>query len=84
MKMNELMPIEVECHSGYKADEYPKCFYLSDEKYEIVEIIDRWYQGDKNPEWPLADYFKVVTDNNKTFIIKHELTSNTWTLVKQC
>ena len=44
--MTDSIPIEVECHSGYKADEYPKCFYLDDEKFEIKEISDRWYQGD--------------------------------------
>ena len=44
--MTDSIPIEVECHSGYKADEYPKCFYRDDEKFEIKEISDRWYQGD--------------------------------------
>jgi hypothetical protein len=42
--------IKVECHSGYKADEYPTCFYWKDEKFEIREISDRWYQGNRNPE----------------------------------
>jgi len=57
-----LIPIEVECHSGYKADEYPKCFHLNNDRYEIVEIPDRWYQGELDPEWPASNYFKVHTD----------------------
>ncbi|HZK95998.1 MAG TPA: hypothetical protein VFC67_17495 [Prolixibacteraceae bacterium] len=31
-----LIPIKVECHSGYKADEYPVCFYLENVKCEIA------------------------------------------------
>ena len=42
----KLVPIKVECHSGYKADEYPVCFYLEHIKYAIDEISDRWYQAD--------------------------------------
>lgn len=57
----ELIPINVECHSGYKADEYPKCFYWNNEKYDIQEIVDRWYQGERDPEWPVSNYFKVDT-----------------------
>jgi hypothetical protein len=79
--MTDSFPIEVECHSGYKADEYPKCFYWYEKKYEIKEILDRWYQGDLNPEFPPANYFKLLTTNDKQFIIKHEIESDKWYLV---
>jgi hypothetical protein len=36
----ELIPIEVECHSGYKADEYPKCFYWDNNRFEIQQVTD--------------------------------------------
>ena len=76
----ELIPIEVECHSGYKADEYPKCFYRNDDKFDIQEIADRWYQGDANPGWPVSNYFKVITSCGKQFIIKHDLDGDKWYL----
>ena len=79
--MTDSFLIEVECHSGYKADEYPKCFYWYDKKYEIKEISDRWYQGDLNPEFPPANYYKVLTTCDKQFIIKHEIESDRWYLV---
>lgn len=77
----EPIPIKVECHSGYKADEYPKCFYWKDEKFEIKEISDHWYQGDRNPESPVANYFKINTMHNRQYIIKHEVERDNWYLI---
>jgi len=76
-----LLPIKIECHSGYKADEYPVCFYLENVKCEIKEITDRWYQTDPSPGLPVADYFKVRIAGNLEYIIKHELFSDKWFLV---
>lgn len=76
--MVNFIPIIVECHSGYKADEYPKCFYYRDNKYDIIEITDRWYQSDLNPQWPESDYFKVETTSGKQYIIRHVLETNLW------
>jgi hypothetical protein len=80
--MTKLIPIKVECHSGYKANEYPKCFYRNSDKFEIQEITDRWYQGDRNPEYPVSNYFKVDTTCGKQYIIKHDLESDQWYLCK--
>jgi len=78
--MLELIPIKVECHSGYKADEYPKSFNWNNKSFIIHEIADRWYQGDKNPEIPVSDYFKVKTDSGELFIIKHDIGMDQWFL----
>jgi hypothetical protein len=75
-----LIPVKVECHSGYKADEYPVCFYLGEARFGIIEITDRWYQGDTNPEFPAADYFKVLTFDGNQHIIKHEIKPDRWYL----
>ncbi len=82
--MTELIEVKVECHSGYKADEYPICFYRDDQRFEINEIIDRWYQGDSNPQWPVSNYFKVATTCDKGFILKHDLETDKWYLCKIC
>lgn len=79
----ELTPVKVESYSGYKADEFPKCFYLNDAKYEIEEITDRWYQIESsNSGFPPADYFKVTADSGNTFIIKHDLEHEKWFLCR--
>lgn len=80
--MVEFIPIEVESHSGYKADEYPKCFYWNEERIEILEIVDRWYQGETDPEWPAADYFKVRTSGGDNFILKHVPGEDKWYLCR--
>jgi len=78
--MFKLIPIKVECHSGYKADEYPKCLYFDNIKLEVQEVTDRWYQGDRDPEYPVSNYFKVKTTDGDQYIIKHDLESDTWYL----
>ena len=78
--MKDLVQIKVECHSGYKANEYPVRFYWETICFEIVDILDRWYQGDLNPVFPAATYFKVSTVNEKTFILKHEIIKDVWFL----
>lgn len=80
MQRNDLIPVKVECHSGYKADEYPKRFYLDDYQFDVLEILDRWYQGESSPDFPAANYFKIRTQNDKTFILKQEVQSGNWYL----
>jgi hypothetical protein len=77
-----LIPIKVESHSGSKADEYPVCFYWLDVKYEIREISDRWYQAVVDETGPVANYFKVRTAGKQEFILKHEIQSDQWYLVR--
>jgi hypothetical protein len=74
------VPVRVECHSGYKADEYPECFYLKDERHEIRKILDRWYQSGPEAEWAVSDYFKVETAGGGTFLLKHEIEDDRWYL----
>ena len=79
--MNELFPVRVKCHSGYKADEYPKRFTFEKRKIEISEILDRWYQYDTVAGFPEANYFKVLSNEGKQYIIKHETKNDQWFLV---
>jgi hypothetical protein len=76
----KLIPIKVECHSGFKAEEYPKYFTLNNDRFEIHQVMDRWYQGETNPEYPVSNYFKVETTLFEQYIIKHDLESDRWYL----
>lgn len=77
----KLIPVEVQCHSGYKADEYPTSFYWMNIRYDIQEIADRWYQARTTPEAPVANYFKVRTASKTVYILKHDLESDKWFIV---
>jgi hypothetical protein len=79
--MTYFIPIKVESHSGYKADEYPVRFTYGEEYFDIRAITDRWYQGDLNPDVPPSDYFKVETCSGKQFILRHDLEKDLWFIV---
>lgn len=69
------MNIKVETHSGYKADEYPKKFWMEEKVFEIMDIEDRWYS-------PECSYFKVFADDGKTYILRQNLEHSQWEIVK--
>ncbi|HYT61753.1 MAG TPA: hypothetical protein VEL06_16365 [Haliangiales bacterium] len=45
--------------------------------------MDRWYQGAGNPEWPIADYFKVVAEDLREYLLKHDRESDQWFLARR-
>ena len=75
--------IQVQCYSGYKADESPKRFLLKHQWIEIEEIVDRWYEGYSNPRKSRADYFKVLANDHHLYLIKHNQSSDEWLLLEQ-
>jgi hypothetical protein len=74
----QLSPIQVECYAGHKADETPRRFLWENEWLEVQEVVDRWYQGAGDPEWPLADYFKVLGADQRQYLLKHDRESDVW------
>lgn len=75
-----LVPIQVECYAGAKADETPRRFVREEKAVEVEEVLDRWYQVESLPEWPRADYFKVRGVDGHEYLLKHDLESDEWFL----
>ena len=67
--------IQVECYSGYKANERPTLFLLRSERIGVVDIIDRWYGADH-------DFFKVLADDGRVYLLKWQRFTDEWFLVK--
>ena len=67
--------IEVECYSGYKADEKPISFILNGKKYMVEKIIDQW----RSPEF---EYFKVQADDDVAYLLRNDERNGEWTLEK--
>lgn len=67
--------IEVVAYSGYKANERPLYFILNENKLGVVEVLDRWY-GEEH------DYFKVLADDGKVYLIRWHRLLDSWFLVK--
>jgi len=65
--------VQVDCYSGYKADERPLRLKLQDGAREIVAIEDRWYS-------PGATYFRVVLRDGDRYLLRHEEAQDVWSL----
>lgn len=72
------IPVEVECYSGYKAEERPDAFVFMERRWDISEITDRWYEGGITSDAPIVDYFKVKTDDGSVFILRYAAQSDVW------
>ncbi len=66
--------VQVECYSGYKAEERPLKLHLGKCTIEIVEIEDRWYS-------PGATYFRVRVEDGDRYVLRHEEAQDVWSLV---
>ena len=67
--------IRVECYAGHRANERPTFLYIDDEKRVVEDIIDRWAGEDH-------DYFKLVADDQKVYLIRYDRRADFWTLEK--
>jgi hypothetical protein len=77
--MLRFVPITVECHAGYKGEELPRSFTWNDRRFEIEEIVDRWYQAGRDPTVPVCDYFKVRSVGT-VFLLRMDRESFAWYL----
>ncbi len=69
--------VDVECYSGYRADERPLRFTLSaptsSRTYEVQDLLDRWYGEDDL-------FFKVRADDGNIYSLRHRESSGQWSL----
>ena len=72
--------IEVECYSGYRANERPMSFTFQSRRWEVEEIIDRWHEGGLHPNQPALDYFKVRTTEGKVFLLRYNSLFDAWAI----
>jgi hypothetical protein len=68
------MRIRVESYSGYRGEETPRVILMSTYKVAVKEMIDRWRGPDHR-------YFKIIGDDNATYIIRHDTATWVWELV---
>ncbi|MBW1980482.1 MAG: hypothetical protein JRJ12_04625 [Deltaproteobacteria bacterium] len=75
------MPYErvaVECYSGYRSNERPLAFTHRERRWEITEILDRWYEGGIRAGTPILDYFKVKTTEGRIFLLRYNSLFDAW------
>jgi hypothetical protein len=72
--------VEVECYSGYKANERPTAFTHQGRRREIAEILDRWVEGGLDPARPGTNYFKVKTAEGDVFLLRYLSLFDAWSM----
>jgi hypothetical protein len=69
--------LQVDCYSGYKADERPLRFSFADkpggQAFEVKEVLDQWYGVDYH-------CFRVLADDGNLYILRHQLPEDNWVL----
>jgi len=71
------MALQVECYSGYRAEERPLRFAFAGKtgasRYEVEEIVDQWYG---------VGYrcFKVQANDGNIYILRHQESEDCWRL----
>jgi hypothetical protein len=68
------MHIQVECYSGYRAEERPKRLLIDGRWVDVADIVDRWL----TPEYR---YFKMLGDDGELYVIRHPVGGNGWELI---
>ena len=63
--------LKVECYASSKLNESPVAFSLSNSRYKVEEIIDRWYgEGSR--------YFKIKADDDNIYLLKYDERTDRW------
>ena len=70
----------MECYSGFKANERPVAFTFHERRWEVAEIIDRWYEGGLRPGRPQMNYFKVRSAEGKLFLLRYLSLFDAWSI----
>ena len=72
--------VQVEAYSGYRAEERPRWFEFEGRRHEVVETLDRWYEGGRSPKDPKLDYFKVRTAEGLEFLLRYNALFDAWSV----
>lgn len=65
------MDIKVACYAGYRGEETPRRIWLGRNCLAVTAILDRWLAPDHR-------YFKLKTDDDSIWIIRHDTVSEAW------
>jgi len=76
----EYEEIQVECYSGYKANERPVAFTYEGHRLAIQEIVDCWHEGGLDASRPVIDYFKVRTTDGKVYLLRYLSLFDVWSM----
>ena len=69
----DFMKVTVEAYSGYKAGERPPAFRVAGRRYEVTDVVDRWY----GPDYL---YFRVRAGDGNLYLLRLDEAAQEWSL----
>ena len=75
--------VAVKAYSGYRVNERPVSFHFRGREYIVQEIIDRWYEGGPDSGSVSMDYFKVLADDGREYILRYNGLFDAWAVMIQ-
>lgn len=72
--------VEVTCYSGYRLNEKPVRFRISDREYTVKKIIESSLR-EIQPEGRRVRYYKVLCESGEVYRLCFDLQDNRWYLL---
>ena len=69
-----MIPVRVECYAGHRGEETPRRFFFGERAIEVAAVMDQWLAPDHR-------YFKVRDSGGDSYILRHDVSSDSWELV---
>ena len=76
----EFETIEVSTHDEYRGAQEPVSFEWHGEKYNVEQIVDRWYEGRIDSTRMPMLYFRVKTKSGEIFLIRYHEFFRAWSI----
>ena len=77
----EFEEITVRTRDEYREAQEPLSFEWRQERFEIVHILDRWYEGFLDPTRMPLRYFKVETSDGGRYLLRFHGFFRAWSLL---
>jgi hypothetical protein len=76
----EFETIEVSTHDEYRGAQEPVSFVWRGKKYNVEQIVDRWYEGRIDSTRMPMLYFRVKTQPGELFLIRYHEFFRVWSI----
>jgi hypothetical protein len=73
--------IDVQTRDGYRTAQEPKAFVWRGGRFDVEEVVDRWYEGYVGPRRVPMRYFRVRTSVQRLFVVRYHELFATWSIL---
>lgn len=73
--------IEVQTRDGYRTAQEPRGLTWRGRRFEIAEVVDRWYEGYVGPRRVPMRYFKVRTGEGQVLVVRYHEVFDAWSIL---